>query len=211
MKRRGTRRVRSHRTAPRKESFAVNSVVTVVLPVHNVEGTLRPLVTSILELGIAHHRQLTLAVVDDGSTDDTFETAGDLARDFQQVQAFRQTHQRGLGPALDLVRQRLRITEAIVHDGIGPFDLNQLAGLIDGGPAAANLSADAHAVDHRGSRRFAAVSALNARMADAHRAVVSFHWLKLPETERPRRRPMPTPVVANLGAGIASDMPMSLL
>ncbi len=189
----------------------MNSVVTVVLPVHNAEGALRPLVTSILELGIAHHRQLTLAIVDDGSTDDTFETASDLARDFPQVQAFRQPHQRGLGPALDLVRQRLRIAEAIVHDGIGPFDLNQLAGLIDEGPGAANLSVDSQAADHRGSRRFAAVSALNARMTDAHRAVASFHWLKLPEAERPRRRPMPAPVVANLGAGIASDIPLSLL
>ena len=43
----------------------------------------------------------------------------------------------------------------------------------------------------RGSRRFAAVSALNSRMAEAHRAVSSLRWLRLTEPTRPRRRATP--------------------
>src|SRR5262245_28185529 len=111
------------------------------------------MIASILELANGPHRRLTLAIVDDGSTDDTFETACELARDFPQVRVFRQPFQGGLGPALDDVRQRLGIGEAIVHDGVGPIDLAQLSALLNDGAALPAAMAD----EHRGSRRFAAV------------------------------------------------------
>jgi glycosyltransferase involved in cell wall biosynthesis len=170
----------------------VSSPVTIVLPVHNAERTLRPMIASILELANAPQRRLTIAIVDDGSTDDTFETASELARDYPQVRVFRQPFQGGLGPALEDVRQRLGVSEAIVHDGVGPIDLSQLAAF----------------AEHRGSRRFAAVSALNTRMASAHRSIMSFHWLKLAEPARPRRR---TTVLAHLNApAIVGDVPVPL-
>jgi glycosyltransferase involved in cell wall biosynthesis len=145
------------------------------------------MIAGILELANAPQRRLTIAIVDDGSTDDTFETASELARDYPQVRVFRQPFQGGLGPALEDVRQRLGVGEAIVHDGVGPIDLSQLAALLNEG-AATPAAVDAASAEHRGSRRFAAVSALNARMASAHRSVMSFHWLKLAEPARPRRR-----------------------
>jgi glycosyltransferase involved in cell wall biosynthesis len=172
----------------RQETFAVSSPVTIVLPVHNAERTLRPMVAGILELANSPQQRLTLAIVDDGSTDDTFETACEIARDYPQVRVFRQPFQGGLGPALEDVRQRLGIGEAIVHDGVGPIDLAQLTKLLNEGAAAPAAVADAASAEHRGSRRFAAVSALNTRMASAHRSVMSFHWLKLAEPARPRRK-----------------------
>jgi hypothetical protein len=192
----------------RQETFAVSSPVTIVLPVHNAERTLRPMIASILELANAPQRRLTIAIVDDGSTDDTFETASELARDYPQVRVFRQPFQGGLGPALEDVRQRLGVSEAIVHDGVGPIDLSQLAALLNEGAAAPAAAADAAFAEHRGSRRFAAVSALNTRMASAHRSIMSFHWLKLAEPARPRRR---TTVLAHLNApAIVGDVPVPL-
>jgi glycosyltransferase involved in cell wall biosynthesis len=166
---------------------------TIVLPVYNAERTLRPLVTGILELASSPPRRLTVAIVDDGSTDETFEAACELARDFPQVRVFRQPHRSGLGPALEQVRRRLRADEVIVHDGVGPIDLAELAQLL-GAPSPAS-AATAEPLDGRGSRRFAAVAALNARLAQEHRAITGFHWLRLTEPSRGRRRSAP---LANL-------------
>lgn len=186
----------------------MSSPVTIVLPVHNAERTLRPMIASILELASAPLRRLTLAIIDDGSTDDTFETACELARDYPQVKVFRQPFQGGLGPALEEVRGRLGVGEAIVHDGVGPIDLAQLATLLNEGAATSTISADSALAEHRGSRRFAAVSALNARMTSAHRSVMSFHWLKLAEPARPRRR---TTVLTHLSTPLLhGDMPVPL-
>jgi hypothetical protein len=170
----------------REESF-VESAVAIVLPVHNAERTLRRTVTQVLELADSAQRRLTLAIVDDGSTDDTFEAASELARDFPQVRVFRQPFQGGLGAALDEVRRRLNLDEAIVHDGIGPIDLAELAAMLRGDAAVASAPVGALR-EGRGSRRFAAVKALNARLEEVHGAITSFHWMKLAEPSRARRR-----------------------
>jgi hypothetical protein len=168
--------------------LALEPPVTIVLPLHNAERMLRPTILRILELGAAPQRRLTVAIVDDGSTDETYETACELARDYPQVCVFRQPIRRGLGPALEMVRQGLNVTEAIVHDGAGPIDLEELCAMLRAPQQQVEQAAEPSAAPSRGSRRFAAVSALNARMVEAHRAISSFHWLKLPESERPRRR-----------------------
>jgi len=185
----------------------VESAVAIILPVHNAERTLRRTVMQILDLAVAAQRRLTLAIVDDGSTDDTFEAASELARDFPQVRIFRQPFQGGLGPALDEVRRRLSPDEAIVHDGVGPIDLDELASMLRSEAPAAIGSADAlH--EGRGSRRFAAVKALNARLAEAHRTITSFHWMKLAEPARSRRRA--SPLTHLPPAPIALDFPIPL-
>ena len=182
--------------------------VTIVLPVHNAERTLRPLVTRILELTTAPARRLTVVIVDDGSTDETFEAAGEIARDFPQVRVFRQPYQGGLGAALEEIRRRLRVDEVILHDGVGPVDLDELANLLAAAPAPAAAAIDAPASPGRGSRRFAAVAALNARMSEAHRSIASFHWMKLAEPPRPRRRT--TPLAHLASPSPLGDMPVVL-
>jgi hypothetical protein len=173
----------------------VDPAVTIVLPVHNAERSLRGLVTRILELAAAPTRRLTVAIVDDGSTDDTFEAACELARDFPQVRVLRQPFRKGLGPALEEVRSKLRVEEVIVHDGIGPIDLDELGALL--GAAPSRVVAPGLTEEGRGSRRFAAVAALNAHMAEVHRAVSSFRWMRIPGQTRPRRKLTP---LSNLGA-----------
>ncbi len=189
----------------------MNPAVTIVLPVHNAEGTLRSLVTRILDLAAAPKRRLTVALVDNGSTDETYELACEIARDFPQVRVFRQPFQGGLGPALDDIRHRLQIEEAIIHDGVGPIDLDELAALLrgEGEPAAAaeSTASDAAVPAGRGSRRFAAVTALNARLAEAHRGVSSFHWMRLADAA-PRRRAAVLTQLAPVSFG--GDVPISL-
>jgi hypothetical protein len=174
----------------RPQEPLVDSAVTIILPVHNAEGSLRPLVSRILDLAMTSHRRLTRALVDDGSPDETFEAACELARDFPQVRVFRQPYQGGLGPALDEVRKRLSIDEAIVHDGVGPLNFDELAALLANEPsAAASAAADSFSHEGRGSRRFAAVTALNARLPSrASRAQPAIEIHELPFVE-----PLPTP------------------
>lgn len=164
----------------------MNSPVTIVLPVHNAERTLRTVVFRILELTELARRKLRLVIVDDGSTDETFETACELARKFPQVAIFRQPFQRGLGPALEEVRRRLGVDSVLVHDGASPIDVAELAAMIDEGERRPRTTAADEPLS--GSRRFAAVSTLNARLAAVHRAASSLRWLQLDQPLAPRRK-----------------------
>jgi hypothetical protein len=121
---------------------------------------------------------------------------------------FRQPYQAGLGPALQDVKNRLQIDEAIVHDGIGPIDLGELATLLRGETHAAPATVEPTGREGRGSRRFAAVTALNARLAEAHRAIASFHWMKLADQPRPRRRVVPLQHLTP--APLLGDLPIPL-
>ena len=164
---------------------------TIVLPVHNVERSLRPVLLQILDLSAGAARRLQIAVVDDGSTDGTYETACELARQFPQIHVLRQPYQSGLGPALEMVRRQLGVDQVVAHDGVTAIDLNELAALLAEPAQAASLSAKAlaqHAAgDARGSRRFASITRLNARMAEAHRSMGAFRWLRIEEPLAPRR------------------------
>ena len=171
----------------------MNSPATIVLPVHNLERTLRPVLVRILELAEITARRLQVVVVDDGSTDGTFEAACEMARQFPQISVLRQPYRGGLRAALDQVRRRVNVDQAIVHDGVTPIVLRELEALLAApvGRQAASKAAIAEAPEGRGSRRFAGVAALHARLAEAHRSIGSFRWLHLEELSTPGRVPAP--------------------
>jgi glycosyltransferase involved in cell wall biosynthesis len=165
--------------------------VTVVLPIHNAERTLRPVILRILDLVELSPHRLRLVIVDDGSVDSSYEAACELASEYPQLSVLRHPQQRGLSAALDLVRQRFDVRELIAHDGVGPIDADELMALIaaPGGYAGApQLARDEEPMEGRGSRRFGAVAALNSRLAQAHRSVISCHWLRFHEPPTPRRK-----------------------
>jgi hypothetical protein len=184
----------------------LNSAVTIVLPVHNAQRTLRSSLLGLMELAETTGRRLQVAVVDDGSTDATYEIACELASEFPQLHVFRQPYQRGLGAALEQVRSRLGIADVVAHNGVGEIDHQELALLLASGierrdapHAAATIAGEG-----RGSRRASALPTLNARLSEAYRTGGAFRWLRLDEPATSRRKRSTTPV---LGAALDGLMP----
>lgn len=165
----------------------MRSTITIILPIHNGERTMRGQVYQILELSEIVGRRLRVVIVDDGSTDDTYEAACELARMYPQICVLRQPFVRGLGAALEQVRRTLSAEHVIVHDGVSPLDIHALADLIRETPGGALTVPAAH-VDARGSRRVAAATALSSHSLDGNRASASLQWLRLDEPMTPRRR-----------------------
>jgi glycosyltransferase involved in cell wall biosynthesis len=110
--------------------MTLNQQLTVVLPMHNMERRIRSSVHDLLDLSVSIRVPLSIVIVDDGSTDDTFETACEMARMYPQIQVLRQSFRSGLGSALELIRNRLNLDMAIVHDGVSPIDPAELKELL---------------------------------------------------------------------------------
>jgi hypothetical protein len=196
---------------PPEGDITLNQQLTVVLPMHNNERQIRSTVHDLLDISVMTRTPFDLVVVDDGSTDDTFESACELARMYPQVQAFRLAFRSGLGPVLELVRNRLQVEMVIVHDGVTPIDPMELKQLLmqqrAGWHGREAVAEPVENYESRGSRRFAAVRTLQQNMERAHRNVAGFNWLRLEKPLVPRRRattnqPKPaTPVLGNLTTG----------
>ncbi len=167
--------------------------LTVVLPMHNCERQLRSSVIDILDLTFTTSEMFQIVVVDDGSTDDTYETACELARQYPQLTVLRQPFRQGLGAALDLVRNRMDVQAVIVHDGISVIDVAQLQNMLQTGcvgesSGIACAPPSESKILSNGSRRFAAVRALHNQMEQAHRSTMScFQWMQLEKPLVPRR------------------------
>lgn len=168
--------------------------LTVVLPIHNCERHLRASVLDLLELAPSLFGPLAVVVVDDGSTDDTYETACELARLYPQVTVLRQSVRQGVGAALELVRNRLVVEQVVVHDGISAIDSAQLQALLcsectDESRIEKAVPPATSTMESSGSRRFAAVRTLHDSLEHAHRSVTCFRWMQLEKRLVPRRRP----------------------
>ncbi len=166
--------------------------LTVVLPMHNCERQLRSSVLDILDLTTSMSRMLKIVVVDDGSTDETYETACELARLYPQLTVFRQPMRQGLGAALDLVRNRLAVEMVLVHDGVSTIDVAQLQTMLRNecameSPPERTAQSSPFTTQSSGSRRFAAVRELHNRMEQAHRSATCFRWMQLEKPLVPRR------------------------
>lgn len=185
----------------------MNAPVTIVIPVHNAQHSLRGSLLKVMELAETTGRRLQVAVVDDGSTDATFEVACELASEYPQVHVVRQPYQRGLAAALEQVRTRLGVSDVVAHNGIAEIDHRELAALLAAGDhrlpssqAVADRPSDA-----RSSRRAASAPTLNVRLAEAHHSGSSFRWLRIDEPAAPRRRPAATPVLGAALNGLMSS------
>lgn len=161
----------------------------IVLLVHNAESRLKRLVERVFDATEEVARRLSVVVVDDGSTDDTYEVASELAVRYRQLRVLRQPRQSGLGAALERVRGSVSVRSAVVYDGTSPLPVGDLAsmfkeptfnGAADVAPAAgARGRAGGDDDQSRGSRRFAAVRQLNDSLERAHRPLTAFRWLPL--------------------------------
>lgn len=100
--------------------------LTVVLPIHNAERTLRRDVSEVLEAAAELTPRVELLVVDDASTDDSYEAAAELARDYPQVRVVRRSRRSELRETLREVRANIASDVVIVHDGSSRVNADQL-------------------------------------------------------------------------------------
>ncbi len=167
--------------------------LTVVLPMYNNERMIRSTIQNILDVQLHAQISFDLVIVDDGSTDDTYEAACELACKYPQVQVLRLPFRSGLAAVLDLVRNRLAVELVILHDGVSQIRPEELRNLLldeQGNPRTAKtgLVKTQAGLDSYGSRRFGAMRALQNSMENAHRQIAGFNWLELEKPLVPRRR-----------------------
>lgn len=184
----------------------MSPAVTIVLPVHNVERTLGQALIQVLELAYSMGRRLQIALVDDGSTDGTYEVACELARTYPQVRVLRQPFQRGLGAALEQVRREFGVEQAIAHDGITAVDAEELCEVLrsqsQGIPRPASLAVDL-AGEGRRARRMTTAAAPQRHQI---RTSTSFRWLRLDEPVIPRRNHAVSAPIAPAFDGMAAGV-----
>jgi hypothetical protein len=153
--------------------------LTIVLPVHNAESQLRKNVGELLELASDLTARFGVLIIDDGSTDATYEVAEELAANYPQVSVRRHRHRRGLGAAMEFVERQVRSDAVIIHDGVSPIDSLHVRSLWQqwiSQSGSERLLADTH---HRPGDicDFANLPAIHAAMEHAHGQVIGFQLI----------------------------------
>jgi hypothetical protein len=186
----------------------INQSVTIVLPTYNFERELRRSVLEVVELVNEFTYEFSIVIVDNGSTDETYETACELACTYPQIKVLRQSVRQGLGRVLEMVRNSFAMEMVVVHDGVSPINIAQLKTVLSTtGSARTDLAAESMrevaGESASASRRFASLRTLHNSMEQAHRSLRGFCWIKLERPLVPRRcRETPSPVVlSQLGGG----------
>lgn len=100
--------------------------LTIVLPVYNGESRLRDRVGQVLDLASELTTRFSVLIVDDGSTDATYEVATELAASYPQITLRRHRHRCGLGPIIESLNWHVKSDIVILHDGVTKIDTNQV-------------------------------------------------------------------------------------
>jgi glycosyltransferase involved in cell wall biosynthesis len=154
-----------------------NKSLTIVLPVHNGESRLRADVHEMLDLASELTPKFDILIVDDGSSDSTFEVAEGLAARYPQITVRRQRQRSGLGPVMEFVRRSVRSDAVMFHDGVTPINANQMRNVWRRWIAQASTG-DAH--DSASALQqdicdFADLPAIHAAIERVHGQVLGFH------------------------------------
>jgi glycosyltransferase involved in cell wall biosynthesis len=103
--------------------------LSVLLPVHNAESVLAEQVCRLLEVLPDLAERFEILIVDDGSTDQTPELAGELTERFPQLRLLRHGRRRGMSAAIAAGMGATSGEFVVVHEGgepISPRDLRRL-------------------------------------------------------------------------------------
>lgn len=160
--------------------------LTIVLPIYNGEAQLPASVEEILELASELTSRFAVLIVDDGSTDDTFEVAEELASRYPQVSVTRHRNRRGLGSTINFAQRHIRSDAVIVHDGISPIDPYQVRNLWRRcvNESTAHVSGATSTALQSAICDFANLPAIHAAMEQTHQRVLGFQCLT-PQSDDP--------------------------
>ena len=188
--------------------------LTVVLPMYNSEHILHRSVMEVMEMAHSFASDFSVVIVDDGSTDETYESACELARIYPQIKVLRQPERQGLRRIVEAVRNYCLTNIVIVHDGVSPIDVDQLRALLrspdeTSSELATESMRDAIGESSSASRRFASLRALHDSMEHAHRGLMGLCWMKLEKPLMPRRCYDIAPQAVITDLGNLSGNPMS--
>ncbi len=103
--------------------------LSILLPVHNIEATLHHEVLRVLEVAGELTDRLEVLIFDDGSTDQTLEVAHELAMCYPQINVVRHRVRRGLGPMIEMGLEHTAGDMVMVHDGVGSIDVAEITRL----------------------------------------------------------------------------------
>jgi Glycosyl transferase family 2 len=157
----------------------VDKSLTIALPVHNGETYLRRSVRELLDLASELTSDFSILIIDDGSTDDTYELAQEIALRYPQISVNRNLVRRGLGPTIESIRRRVLSDVVMVHDGTTPIDPHQVRRLWStSGQAFVSSERAAHDASRWDQGELAELPAIHAAMASAHQRLLGFHLLR---------------------------------
>jgi len=154
----------------------LNKSLTIVLPVYNEESRLRKNVQELLDLASELTSRFAVLVIDDGSTDATFEVAEELAAIYPQVSVHRHRVRRGLGASIRYAERHVRSDVILIHDGVTPIAPRQLRLAWNRWLTSQNNLNDADAPRDE-LRDLLELSTLHATMNDAHRRILGFQLI----------------------------------
>lgn len=134
--------------------------LSVLIPALNEAATLRAVVDEVLAVG----EPLEVILVDDGSSDGTWDIMADFARRDRRVRAYRHRYNRGKGGAVRTALQHACGEYVIIQDADTEYDPTEYTKLLD--PVRAG-----HATVVYGTRSFASHSAYSYWYVLGNRAV----------------------------------------
>lgn len=104
----------------------MDNSLAVLLPVRNVERTLRDDVVRVLEVTADLASHVELVIIDEASKDDTFDIAAELATEYPQVRVVHCASRRRMPEMIQDVRAVVEAETVIVHDGSPRVNVEQL-------------------------------------------------------------------------------------
>ena len=113
-----------------KEAVVLDRSLCILLPVHNHQTLLVSQVVGVMDVVADLTSRFEIVIVDDASSDATFELAVDLSRVYPQVEVLRHGERRGTMLSMETGLRRTAAEFVVVHDPTGAqCDPTQLARL----------------------------------------------------------------------------------
>lgn len=177
--------------------------LTIVLPVHNAEATLSRDVANVLEVAGELVPAMQVIIVDDGSEDDTYDIAVELATRYPQIRVARNAVREGLGRALNTLRGELSGEFVLVHDGASRIDADQIRRLwLDQQPQTLG-----NAMDEPATIDDLRVAAMHNTMAAAHSRLAGFQLMLAPSANDDRQLARRDQKQQKQGVGVIPPLP----